>query len=330
MRDPDATGSGPNGMLWLSMSFSAPVPRVRVQRIMQDVMMRAIAASGAPKVGSPRTTAPVVAAGDSDQELQAAATKSAIAQLSVASVFGVVLGAVRNMTRPASLATGSVMAAASDVTNAVGIISRANELAAQVNAGISTALAAPSDQAAAMQQALIAAKSQIGTMRSTIQRAVVAAPQIRDQATSGRGDLVKAIRDQVVSGVESKVTGQPGFIREVSKCQYLAAAERTLRGDISRLEESLNASLSAALALIASPDQVNQTLALLNELDARIDRALEQLPLSWFEREWNGMPAWAWMAGGGVLFIGGAAFIRYRRKKSSAAAPVSKNRRMKR
>jgi hypothetical protein len=269
----------------------------------------------------------MVASGDSDQELQAAATKSAVAQFSVASILGVLLGAVNNMTRPASLSTGRVVSASADVNNAVGIISRINEVAAQVDAAASTALAAPPEQAQQMQQALLGAKAQIATFRETIQRAVTVAPQIRDQATSGRSDLIRVIRDQVVSGVESKVTGQPGFIREVAKCQYLSAAERYLRSDITKLEEALNSSLGNALALIASPDQVMQAMVLLAELDLRLDKALEQLPLSWLERNWNGMPVWSWMVGGGAVFLGGAALIRYRRKKSSAPAPVSKNRR---
>jgi hypothetical protein len=243
-------------------------------------------------------------------------------------VFGVLLGATRNMTRPASLATSAIVSSANDVNSAVGIISRINEVATQVDAAVSTALAAPEDQAAAMQQALMSAKAQVGSFGQTIQRAVTAAPQIRDLATSGRGDLIKAIRDEVVRGVESKVTGQPGFVREVAKCQYLAAAQVTLRADISRLEGSLNSSLENALALIASPDQIGQAMALLAELNVRIDKALEQLPLSWLEREWNGMPLWTWLAGGGVVFLGGALFIRSRRK-SSVAAPVSKNRRRK-
>lgn len=328
MRDPDATGTGPNGMLWLALSFSGPVSLVNVQRVMRDVMMQALLAPNGPKVGSPRTTAPVVSSGDSDQDFQAAATKSALNQLAVASVFGVLLGATRNMTRPASLATSAIVSSANDVNSAVGIISRINEVATQVDAAVSTALAAPEDQATAMQQALMSAKAQVGSFGQTIQRAVTAAPQIRDLATSGRGDLIKAIRDEVVRGVESKVTGQPGFVREVAKCQYLAAAQVTLRADISRLEGSLNSSLENALALIASPDQIAQATALLAELNTRIDKALEQLPLSWLEREWNGMPLWTWLAGGGVVFLGGALFIRSR-KKSSAAAPVSKNRRRK-
>ena len=53
---------------------------------------------------------------------------------------------------------------------------------------------------------------------------------------------------------------------------------------------------------------------------ARAEAIRKQIALDWYMRSWNGLPVWAWGAGGAALLIGGVVVVRVMRKKKSAAA----------
>lgn len=328
MRDGEASSSSDvNGVIWIAMAFDAQMSRIGVQRIFQKLMQEALLAPNGPTVRTARITLPIVSQ-QSDTDLQAAAMQSIVGQYSVASIFGALLGVVDSMARPASLEAGRFVSAANDMNNAVAALARMNELGATVNAAVSSALNAPTEQAAQLQTQLTAAKNDLAQLRSLLERASANAPALREAATNGRGAIALTLRQQVLSGVESKITSQPGVVREIARCKFLTMAEKKLRGSVQQINQALDSSLSAALTLIASDQQISQAYALINELNSRIDFALQQLPLAWYERDFHGAPMWAWVGGGVVVMLGGALVVKRLRKKSaSAPAEVKKNRR---
>jgi len=65
---------------------------------------------------------------------------------------------------------------------------------------------------------------------------------------------------------------------------------------------------------------LSSATATLSDAIARAEAIRKEIALDWYLRSWNGLPVWAWGAGGAALLIGGVVVVRVMRKKKSAAA----------
>lgn len=82
--------------------------------------------------------------------------------------------------------------------------------------------------------------------------------------------------------------------------------------------DEFNASVAAAAQAYATT-QASATAAIADAI-AKVEEVRRIIALPFYLKKFLGLPVWAWGAGGAALLIGGAVFIRARRKKSAASS----------
>lgn len=323
MKDP----SGGPGVLWVGLQFSSPVPPNTAARLANNIVNSAKSKVGAPTLFAAGT--PVVVNGDSDQAFQAAATASAVMLVGTLEFFATLAGGRAIVTRDAKAMASAFEALANSVLKAAQNVAAVPGALAQVDSIVATALRAPSDQAQQTVQQLAQLRSQLTTVRAEIVTGVGNIPALQAEVAAKddpNGSLAKKIRDEVLADVQSEISKiRIGVAREYRRCMYFSVAQRSLDGFLRSVAAAFERGEAAASALSNNSDAINQALAGIDAAVAKLQKAEQQVPLSWFMREFHGMPRWAWMAGGTFIFVGGAVAVRLvkkrRQKRKLAAAP---------
>ena len=325
MKDP--SGGAASGTLWVGLQFSAAVPLNTVTRLVTSIVKSAYGKVGAPTVFVPGF--PVAVSGDSDQAFQAAATASAVSLVVTVEALASLVGGRAAITRDAKAMTSGFEALANSVVKAAQNVAAVPGALAQVDSIVSAALRAPSDQAQQTVQQLAQLRSQLTTARSEIVTGVSNIPALQTEVAAKddpNGSFAKKIRDEVLADVQSEIAKiNIGVAREYRRCMYFSVAQRSLDGFLRSVAAAFERGEAAASALSNNSDAINQALAGIDAAVAKLQKAEQQVPLSWFMREFHGMPRWAWMAGGTFIFVGGAVAVRLvkkrRQKRKLAAAP---------
>jgi hypothetical protein len=225
--------------------------------------------------------------------------------------------------------TSGFKALANSVVKAAQNVAAVPGALAQVDSIVAAALRAPSDQAQQTVQQLAQLRSQLTTARAEIVTGVGNIPALQTEVAAKddpNGSFAKKIRNEVLADVQSEISKiNIGVAREYRRCMYFSVAQRSLDGFLRSVAAAFERGEAAASALSNNSDAINQALAGIDAAVAKLQKAEQQVPLSWFMREFHGMPRWAWMAGGTFIFVGGAVAVRLvkkrRQKRKMAAAP---------
>lgn len=82
--------------------------------------------------------------------------------------------------------------------------------------------------------------------------------------------------------------------------------------------DEFNASVAAAAQAYATT-QASVAAAIADAI-AKVEEVRRIIALPFYLKKFLGLPVWAWGAGGAAVLVGGAVFIRSRRKKSAASS----------
>ena len=78
------------------------------------------------------------------------------------------------------------------------------------------------------------------------------------------------------------------------------------------------ASVAAASQAYAAAQQA--ATAAISDAIAKVEEIRRVIGLPFYMKSFYGLPVWAWGAGGAALLVGGAVYMRSRRKKAAASA----------
>jgi hypothetical protein len=343
LRDPGVNQAITRGYLWVAASWTQSQPTTVVSRAMKATMGAALAAAGASfsttptrpsagQVGSLQTV-PVVASGESDSALEDAAAKGvlAVAQAAVA-ITGALFGNV-SVSFTASKARSDIASAANVATNAARCLQEAPTTVSQVDALTAQALSQPPAAQAAAGAALMQVKRRLSDCKTALVTAATQAPGIlrmceleRDPSTS---QVAKALRDQIVSDAQSKLAvyaNVPSVARKFAMTALWRRAQTQLEGSLRGLSDQISSMCATSQTLVDNGTSVQALVAAIDAAIAKLDYTYSQLQISWWQRDWLGVPAYVWIGGGTVIVVGGVAW-RIRVKRRRAAEGVTKNRR---
>lgn len=340
MRDSKSTQSVTKGTLYLALSPRAPTPRGTLERWAEMLLISAIGMRGTAVTRStssrlgPRinllTRWSTVAAGETDDELRAAAYKSAGAGAVFGAFIRVAVQQAPRSSRPAARLSGAFQRLAANVAGAQQIVMNIDALVGGVDGAIASALDMSSDQAAQAIALLDTARGQLMTAQTTVRAGVTAAPEFIANAGEQRNSVLAAVRAAVLAPVESAVQrGSPlELAREFYRCSILTQAKRSLDSALVGVDTALTNGNAAALWLVDNTKNVDSAMKKIQSALGRIEKAMEQIPLGWLMRSRLGLPVWGWLGIGGVAVVGGAFGLRALKKRRKKK--LGKNRRRRR
>jgi len=157
-------------------------------------------------------------------------------------------------------------------------------------------------------------------------------------AIGAYGTTVQAIEASVQRLVQTEIiakeaqlpfTGFTPSEKTAAHCLMLQRAEPLIASRrANRIPEAMTIlamapadfATACANAKGAYEQALSSATATLSDAIARAEAIRKEIALDWYMRSWNGLPVWAWGAGGAALLIGGVVVVRVMRKKKSAAA----------
>lgn len=338
MRDSVSNQDKTRGVLWFAFAFPTAINTLVVTRLVQAFMRTAwtrIGAAGTVPLGG----APVAADGTSDQALQGAAMASALTLVAFIEVLATLFGARVGITRDAKRLATQFEGQAKLAEKAVMQLSAAPVAVQRVDEIVTAALGLPPDQAQTAYQLVREAKSLLLQMKSDIIAGVNAVPAIEQEIAANNdpnGALANRIRQEILSDVQAEIAKIDIEVgREYRRCMYYSLAQKSLDRSLRDIATAFEKGAAAVAVLRNGSDAVAQVLAAIDLAVAKLDEAERQIPLSWAERDFAGVPVYVWLGGGAVAFLGGVAVLRVMKKRrqqaaKGAAKPVTPNRRRRR
>jgi hypothetical protein len=177
-------------------------------------------------------------------------------------------------------------------------------------------------------------EAKIATDAASIQLAISRGPTIGQEMTALKQEYTPAKIIAIAMPEAEAMASRAPFAEQAERvrCSAMSILQQQAGNAFDALHRKTNEAnqISATLdvpGLTASLGALNGLSAAVASLRAAVTKASaaldakeKELGLDWYLRNFYGLPVWAWGAGGAALLLGGAVFIRARKKKAAALA----------
>lgn len=333
----DSSTSASRGTLWVAFawptSVSATAAKNFALRVLSGLTGLPIVQAGSASEGFGATSPmgaggiPKTADDKSDKALQEAAVRSASATVGFISAFGTALLGVGPIARAraATQTTRTFNDALGKLDAALGVLASLPTLVGQASA-IAGAVAAATPEtcraAVAPADAAVAALNRAKVSLTNIGDAPAAIMQyVRTETNPDASDFIRQIRDQVVAQVDASMPAgtQLAVTKEYMKCLVWQNAKASLDFQVRSMASRLQDAANKAASISTMGAQISDGVAQINAAIAVLVQAKEQSCLSWFEKDWAGVPRMYWIGGGVASTLVVAVGVKAIRKKRAAA-----------
>lgn len=177
-------------------------------------------------------------------------------------------------------------------------------------------------------------EAKIAKDAAAIQLAISRGPTIGQEMTALKTEYTPAKVIAIAMPEAEALASRAPFAEQAERVR--CSAMRILQQEAGNAFDSLQRATAAAVQISAALDVPSLTASLgalgglgsaVAELRAAVVRASaaldakeKELGLDFYLRNFYGLPVWAWGAGGAALLVGGALFLRARKKKAAASA----------
>jgi len=342
MRDAATNQAISHGTLWVAFAWPGAVSASAARAFGLLVVGKA---SGVPvqAAGSASATLPSpigkggivkVAQDQSDNALQMAAVRSASATVGFfAALAAPFSGSPLNRAIALTRTTRQFNDAAAKVTAALAAAGQTEAIvAAAAVAGPAARDAAAGDACTAAVAALDATTAALTNAKAALQGGLDGAQwlqqYVQSETNPDGGAIVRAIRNEVVQAVDGAVAQDTMAVtKEYMKCLYFSNAKRSLDTQLKQVALQFSDAQAKAGAITQNRDAIVQKMALIDSQLALNAQSRGQSCLPWWQKDFNGVPVYAWLGGGATIVVGGAVAVRALRKRRAAAPTANARRR---
>jgi hypothetical protein len=182
-------------------------------------------------------------------------------------------------------------------------------------------------------KAIDALEAKIAKDAASIQLAISRGPTIGQEMTALKAEYTPAKVIAIAMPEAEALASRAPFAEQAERVRCSAmsilqqqagnAFDSLQRATARAVEVSATLDVPGLTASLGALGGLGSAVAELRAAAAKASAALDakekELGLDWYLRNFYGLPVWAWGAGGAALLVGGAVFIRSRRKKLAAS-----------